>query len=138
MQQMSGNVPHTVTPSPVPATGPGREATTAPMKTRETPPQASVSMIVTHDQVVIVAELAMGRGWAVVRRWERRSRVRVGWVQVEGPRDVEACARALGHELASLVFGMPFPYHLANMLPRAATPAALEAIAAAAQEVAHG
>lgn len=137
MQQMSGIVPHTVTPSLVPTTGPGTEATTAPMKTRETPPQAVVSLIVSHDQVIMVAELAMGRGLVVLRRWERRARVRLGWVQVEGPKDAHACAGAVGHELAALVFGLPFPYALANMLPRASTVAAQDAIAQAQQEVDH-
>lgn len=135
MQQMSGIVPHTVTPSSVPTTGPGTEATTAPMKTRETPPQAVVSLIVSHNQVTMVAELAMGRGWVVLRRWERRASVRIGWVQVEGPTDVQACACAVGHELAALVFGLPFPYALANMLPRASTVAARDAIAQAQREV---
>jgi hypothetical protein len=95
-------------------------------------------MHVTHDRVTFCADLAMGRGVIVLQRWKRRSGPGKGWWRVEGPMAFNRCADVLGLELADLIDSLPFPYEVANMLPRAATPAAQTAIAQAQEEVARG
>lgn len=136
MQQLSGIVPHTVTPSPVPATGPGADITTHTPNHRTTSPaQAVVTMTVTRNEVVVRADLAMGHDSTALARWQRRRGAGGGWVLVEGPAVWELKARDISPELADLLDRLPFPFAVANMLPRAATTAALQAIAAAEREV---
>ena len=136
MQQLSGIAPHAVTPSPVPTTGPGADVTTTTPNHRTTSPaQAVVTMTVTRNEVVIRADLAMGRSSTALARWQRRRGAGGGWVLVEGPAVWELKARDISPELADLLDRLPFPFAVANMLPRAATPAALQAIAAAEREV---
>lgn len=137
MQQTNGQMPAPATPSPVPTTGTGAEATTAPISACRTDAEATITMHVTHDQVTLCADLAMGRGVVVLQRWKRRSGPGKGWWRVEGPVTFRPLANSLGRELSDLLDRLPFPYEVANMLPRASTPAALAAIAQAQQEVAH-
>ncbi len=138
MQQTNGQMPAPATPSPVPTTGTGAEATTVPGSVSRTVAEATITMHVTHDQVTFCADLAMGRGVVVLQRWKRRSGPGKGWWRVEGPVTFRPLANCLGRELSDLLDRLPFPCEVANMLPRAATPAALAAIAQAQQEVAHG
>lgn len=136
MQQLNGNLPNTATPSPVPTTGPGVKLTTSPPNHRKTTPaQAVVTVTVTHDQVTIHAELAMGRETSVMQRWDRRRGPGKGWWRVEGIPSLAAAGDAVSPELAAWLDRMAFPHEVANMLPRAASPAAELAIAAAAREV---
>lgn len=118
MQQMSGDVPNTVTPSPVPATGPGVELTTATANHHRTAPaRAVVTMTITHNQVTIHAELAMGRETSVMQRWQRRRGAGKGWWRVEGIPSLAAAGDAVSPELAAWLDRMSFPYEVANMLP---------------------
>lgn len=130
MQQMSGDAPNTVTPSPVPTTGPGAELTTNTPNHRQTPQaRAVVTMTVTHDQVTIHAQLAMGRETSVMQRWQRRRGPGKGWWRVEGIPSLAAAGDAVSPELAAWLDRMGFPYEVANMLPakRASTAAVAEA-----------
>ncbi len=136
MQQMSGDAPNTVTPSPVPTTGPGVELTTITPNHRQTPQaRAVVTMTVTHDQVTIHAQLAMGRETSVMQRWERRRGRGKGWWRVEGIASMGAAGAAVSPELAAWLDRMAFPHEVANMLPRAASSACGAVIDAAAQEL---
>lgn len=137
MQQLIGHTPITATPSPELTTGTGAEATTAAANTNRTHAEATITMHVTHDQVTICGDLTMGRGVTVLQRWKRRSGPGKGWWRVDGPMAFDRCADVLSRELADLLDRLPFPYDVANMLPRAATPAAQAAIAQSQQEVAH-
>lgn len=137
MQQLIGHTPTTATPSPELTTGTGAEAITTTASAAPALAQATITMHVTHDQVTICADLAMGRGVAVLQRWKRRSGPGKGWWRVDGPMAFDRCADVLSRELADLLDRLPFPYEVANMLPRAATPAAQAAIAQSQQEVTH-
>ncbi len=137
MQQSIGPKPTTATPSPELTTGTAAEATTTAASAARALAQATITMHVTHDQVTFCADLAMGRGITVLQRWKRRSGAGRGWWRVEGPMTFARCDDVLGRELADLIDSLPFPYEVANMLPRAATQAAQAAIAQAQQEVAH-
>ena len=130
MQQLSGIAPHAVTPSPVPTTGPGADVTTTTPNHRTTSPaQAVVTMTVTRNEVVIRADLAMGRSSTALARWQRRRGAGGGWVLVEGPAVWELKARDISPELADLLDRLPFPFAVANMLPgkRASAVAVAEA-----------
>lgn len=136
MQQLNGSVPNTATPSPVPTTGPGVELTTIHPNHRQIPQaRAVVTMTVTHDQVTIHAQLAMGRETSVMQRWQRRRGRGKGWWRVEGIPSLAAAGDAVSPELAAWLDRMGFPYEVANMLPRAASAACSASIDAAAQEL---
>lgn len=137
MQQLIGHTPTTATPSQELTTGTGAEATTVAANTSRSHAEATITVHVTHDQVTICGDLAMGRGATILQRWKRRSGAGKGWWRVDGPMAFDRCADVLSRELADLLDRLPFPYEVANMLPRAATSAAQAAIAQSQQEVAH-
>ncbi len=138
MQQIIGNVPHAVTPSPAAATGHAHGSTAAPNPREITQATAELRLVVTHDQVTIVAALTMGRETSVLQRWQRRKGHGRGWVVVEGVECLDDAGAAISQEFADWLGRMPFPHGVANMLPRPRSAAAVAAIAAAAQEVTHG
>lgn len=123
-------------------TGPGREAITpaqAAYLDAMADSFATATIHATHNSVVITANVVMGKvPRRVVQRWERRRGPGKGWVLVEGPDDFGRKEGAIGLEMVELMQRLPFPFEVANMLPRRATAAAIEAIEAAAHEVAHG
>jgi len=91
---------------------------------------------IDHNRITVIGTLTMGRHpQTVLQVWERRRGPGKGWVRVIGPEDFVDREDALGLELAEFLDGLPFPYAVANMLPRPATPAAAAAMAEAAKEV---
>lgn len=141
MQQMSGNVPTTVTPSPNPATGPGADTTTpgvngVDLGVLNTECHAEVHIRIERNLVVLTGVLVMGGRIESTKLWERRHGPGPGWVS-RTPGFVEAVEDLLGKELAEYLDGMDFPYAVANLLPRPATAAGAAAREAAAKAVAN-
>lgn len=126
----------------VSGTGPGGEATTpaqAGYLQAMADSHATATLHITHDQVLMVANVVMGSATRrVVQRWQRQRGTGRGWMKVEGPEEFARQEETLGFEMAEFMDELPFPFAVANMLPRRATAGAAEAIAAAAQEVGHG
>lgn len=142
MQQMSGNVPNTVTPSSEPVTGPGADTTTPGVNgvdlgglDREC--HAEVHMRIERNRVIFTGVLQMGGRVEVTKTWERRSGHGGGWI-TKTPEFIQCAEQRLGRELAEYLDGLRFPFEVANLLPRPATAVAAAAREAAAKEVAHG
>ena len=142
MQQMSGNTPKTVTPSPVPATGPGADSTTPGVNGVDLGAlggecHAEVHMRIERNRVVFTGVLQMGGRIEVTKVWERRAGPGRGWV-TKTPDFIQCAEKRLGRELAEFLDGLAFPFEVANLLPRPASAVAAAAREAAAKEVAHG
>lgn len=136
MQQQTGVTPAATAVAQASGTGPVAEASTHVHKLPQAA-EAIVTLRVTHSEVTITAALNMGGHAGVVQRWKRRRGRGAGWRRVEGPTVFAGVGQRISPELANLVDRLPFPFELANMLPKPATAAAAIAIAAAEQEVAH-
>ncbi|HDS1362915.1 TPA: hypothetical protein QEK44_001122 [Stenotrophomonas maltophilia] len=93
-------------------------------------------MHITHNKVIITVQLDMGGNKTAQQVLERRRGNAAGWVQTGGSEDFADEAVWISAELAELANRLPFPFEVANMLP--STKASHRAVAAAAQEVAHG
>ncbi len=141
MQQMNGNATTTLAKSLDSGTGPGAKATTGAAYGGEcgnpaTEPCATITMHVTHGQVIFTAMLDMGGMHVAQRVFERRKGNKTGWVMTKGSDTFMAEAEWISSELAVIGDRIPFPFALANMLPGRKASAA--AVAQAAQEVANG
>lgn len=144
MQQMSRETPAaTATPSPGSSTGPGAEPSTQGVIPAETlnlpspPCVAEVLVKVDHDRVTLVGTLTMGgQPITSLQQWERRRNSPRGWVRVAGPDEFVDHEDRIGVELAEYLDGLDFPFALANMLPRPASPAAAALVAEAAKAAA--
>ncbi|HDX0791817.1 TPA: hypothetical protein RNS66_000428 [Stenotrophomonas maltophilia] len=97
---------------------------------------ATLTMRITHNQVIFTAQLDMGGHRTAQRVLERRRGNASGWVLTNGSEAFEVEGEWISAELAALADRLPFPFAVANMLPSAK--ASHSAVAAAAQEVAHG
>lgn len=137
MQQTNRVAPDSpVTPSPVPATGPAAEATTPAIlgldQASEPDSFALVTVMITHNKVVISGVLNMGGQHTRNATWERRRGGKTGWI-CNGARDFVEFESQISLELAEYLDGLSFPFAVANMLPGKRASAA--AVAAAAAEV---
>ncbi len=142
MQQMSGTTPKTVTPSPVPATGPGADSTTPGVNGVDLGAlggecHAEVHMRIERNRVVFTGVLQMGGRIEVTKVWERRAGKGGGWI-TNRPEFIQCAEQRLGRELAEYLDSLRFPFEVANLLPRPASAVAAAAREAAAKEVAHG
>ena len=141
MQQMSGNTPKTVTPSPVPATGPGADSTTpgvngVDLGALDRECHAEVHIRIERNRVIFTGVLDMGGRVEVAKVWERRAGKGGGWI-TNRPEFIQCAEQRLGRELAEFLDGLAFPFEVANLLPRPATAASVAARDAAAKEVAR-
>ena len=141
MQQMSGNTPKTVTPSPVPATGPGADSTTpgvngVDLGALDRECHAEVHILIERNRVIFTGVLDMGGRVEVAKVWERRAGKGGGWI-TNRPEFIQCAEQRLGRELAEFLDGLAFPFEVANLLPRPATAASVAARDAAAKEVAR-
>ncbi len=141
MHDMIGNTDHTRANTEVSGTGPGAKAITgdglcgfAPSPAKGC--SATLTMHVTHNQVIVTAQLDMGGHKTAQRVLERRRGSKAGWVLTGGSEEFAVDGDWISAELAALADRLPFPFAVANMLPSAK--ASHSAVAAAAQEVAHG
>lgn len=142
MQQMSGNTPKTVTPSPVPATGPGADSTTpgvngVDLGALDRECHAEVHIRIERNRVIFTGVLDMGGRVEVAKVWERRAGKGGGWI-TNRPEFIQCAEQRLGRELAEYLDSLRFPFEVANLLPRPASAVAAAAREAAAKEVAHG
>jgi hypothetical protein len=140
MQQLTGRADTTTARTLESSTGPDAEAITGVQNCAHEPihPEcsATVTLHITHNQVIATAMLNMGGHKVAQRVFERRKGSRPGWVLVKGREEFADEGHWISTELAKLADRLPFPFEVANMLPgRKATPAA---VAHAAQEVSHG
>ncbi len=141
MQQMNGKAISTLAKSLGSGTGPGAKANTVATDggncgNPATEPCATLTMHVTHGQVIVTAMLEMGGLHVAQRVFERRRGNKTGWVMTKGSETFMAEAEWISSELALIGDRIPFPFALANMLPGRKASAA--AVAQAAQEVANG
>lgn len=141
MHDMIGNTDHTRANTEVSGTGPGAKAITgdglcgfAPTGGKAS--SATLTMHITHNQVIVTAQLDMGGHKTAQRVLERRRGSKAGWVLTGGCEEFAVDGDWISAELAALADRLPFPFAVANMLP--STKASHSAVAAAAQEVAHG
>lgn len=140
MQQQTGMHPATAAPTLALDTGPGTQASTPAQVAYEramSECSATITVQVTHDAVIVAAVLSMGQHHGASQRWERRRGAGPGWRLIDGPRLWNSEEDRISTELADFMDGLAFPFALANMLPRPASAAAAQAIAAAAREVAN-
>lgn len=140
MQQMYESNPENAARSEVSSTGPGAQASTGVEvcgfdPARQLPCSAEFRIVITHNRVTQIATLNMGGQRTVTRTWERRRGSRPGWVLVGHDSEFIAAEGEISAELATFADSVDFPFSVANMLP--GTRATAEAVAAAAQEVAH-
>ncbi|AMU99472.1 hypothetical protein [Xanthomonas citri] len=141
MQQQTGTRPATAALPLASGTGPGAEAITPAVVAYEHglgECVATITLHVTHGQVVVTAALRMGQLHQVVQIWERRRGSGNGWKLTAGPRLWTAQEDRISTELAEFMDCLDFPFALANMLPRRPSAAAAMALAEAAREVANG
>lgn len=141
MQQMNGNAINTLAKSLDSSTGPGAKANTGVSHGGDcgnsaTESCATLTLHVTHGQVIFTAMLEMGGLHVAQRVFERRRGNKTGWVMTKGSDTFMAEAEWISSELAGIGDRIPFPFALANMLPGQKASAA--AVAQAAQEVANG
>lgn len=141
MHDMISNTDHTRANTEVSGTGPGAKAITgdglcgfAPSPAKGC--SATLTMHITHNQVIVTAQLDMGGHKTAQRVLERRRGSEAGWVMTGVGEDFAVDGDWISAELAALADRLPFPFDVANMLPGAR--ASHSAVAAAAQEVAHG
>jgi len=141
MQQQTGKAMTTTANSLDSSTGPGGEAITGvdncgiPAVQSGADASATITMHVTHGQVIVTAVLNMGPPKVAQCVMERRRGSKQGWAMVRGS-DFHGESSWISPELAQLASRLPFPYEVANMLPgRRASAAAVDQ---AAQEVANG
>ena len=139
MQQMSGDTPTTVTPSPGPATGPGADSTTLGVNGVDLGAlagecHAEVHLRIERNRVVYTGVLQMGGRVEVAKVWERRAGQGGGWI-TKTPDFIECAESRLGRELAEFLDGLSFPFAVTNLLPRPATAASVAARMACAKEV---
>ncbi|MFL0336858.1 hypothetical protein [Stenotrophomonas maltophilia] len=140
MHDMIGNTDHTKAFPQESGTGPAAKASTAGGMCGFDTAQghdcsATITVHVTHNKVIVTAQLDMGGHRTVQQVWNRRRGSRAGWVLTKGSypfRDQSS----ISPELAEFVDNLSFPFDVANMLPGAK--ASPKAVAAAAQEVANG
>lgn len=99
---------------------------------------AIATIYVTHDTVTIAGVINMGQRRGVTQRWQRRRGAGKGWCLVDGPEEFVAAEDRISTELGEFMDRMPFPFELANMLPRPASASAAASIAQAAEEVSRG
>ncbi|HHA2409288.1 TPA: hypothetical protein ACOEND_000354 [Stenotrophomonas maltophilia] len=92
-------------------------------------------MHITHNKVIVTAQLDMGGHKTAQQVLERRRGNAAGWVQTGGSEDFAVEAEWISAELAELANRLPFPFEVANMLP--GVKACPKAVAEAAQEVAR-
>lgn len=141
MHDMISTTDHTRANTEVSGTGPGAKASTAGGKCGFAAPPSPVSsatltMHITHNKVIVTAQLDMGGNKTAQQVLERRRGNAAGWVQTSGSEDFAVEAEWISAELAELANRLPFPFEVANMLP--SVKASHSAVAAAAQEVANG
>lgn len=139
MQQHPGFNPEAAACPQDSGTGPGAEATT-PVNVDlalQRDCSAVATVHITRDHITITGILTMGIPMRWEQRWERRRGPGKGWALVAGPEDFMEAQAQLGLELAEYLDQLPFPFEVANLLPRPATQAASQAMAQAAKEVGH-
>lgn len=141
MHDMIGNTDHTRANTEVSGTGPGAKAITGDglcgfAPTGDKVCSATLTMHITHNQVIFTAQLDMGGHKTAQRVLERRRGSKAGWVLTGGCEEFAVDGDWISADLAALADRLPFPFEVANMLPSAK--ASHSAVAAAAQEVAHG
>ena len=141
MNDMISKTDHTRANTKVSGTGPEAKAITSDGLCGFDPGDAkgcsaTLTMHITHNKVIVTAQLDMGGNKTAQQVLERRRGNAAGWVQTIGSEDFAVEAEWISAELAELANRLPFPFEVANMLPSAK--ASHSAVAAAAQEVAHG
>lgn len=141
MHDMISKTDHTRANTEVSGTGPEAKAITGDGLCGFDPGDAKgcsaiLTMRITHNQVIFTAQLDMGGHRAAQRVLERRRGNASGWVLTKGSEAFKVEGEWISTELAALADRLPFPFEVANMLPSAK--ASHSAVAAAAQEVAHG
>ncbi len=141
MHDMIGNTDHTRANTEVSGTGPGAKAITGDGLCGFTPTpakgcSATLTMHITHNQVIVTAQLDMGGHKTAHRVLERRRGNKAGWALTGGCEEFAVDGDWISAELAALADRLPFPFEVANMLP--SVKASHSVVAAAAQEVARG
>ncbi|WP_053461897.1 hypothetical protein [Stenotrophomonas maltophilia] len=97
---------------------------------------ATITLRITHNQVIATAQLDMGGQKIAQRVFERRKGSSPGWVLARGNERFSDEADWISAELAAFADRLPFPFAVANMLPGAK--ASSKVVAQAAREVANG
>lgn len=141
MHDMISNTDHARANTEVSGTGPRAKAITGDGMCGFYPApgqgcSATLTMHISHNQVIFTAQLDMGGHRTAQRVLERRRGSAAGWVLTKGSEAFADERDWISAELATLADRLPIPFEVANMLPSAK--ACHSAVDAAAQEVAHG
>lgn len=141
MHDMIGSTEHTKAFPQDSGTGPAAKASTAGGlcgfdATQDRDCSATITLRITHNQVIATAQLDMGGHKVAQRVFERRKGSSAVWVLAKGNEYFADEADWISAELAAFADRLPFPFAVANMLPGAK--ASPKTVAQAAQEVANG